>query len=341
MKGASDNTTRPVVLADVQIKRVRTASPVVGHIVSNELCMYGKSASFVKHTVIDVSGTPLAGAFRAGQAFGVIPPGVDEHGKPLKVRLYSLACPSWGEDGKGNVISTTTKRLIDEFIPQTPDERSRAHHLFLGVCSNYMCDLLPGDEISLCGPAGSRFQLPADPSAHDYLFLATGTGIAPFRGMLKELLCGKAGAVPSQIHLVMGAAYTTDLLYHDLFQKLATVHPNFNYHTAISREARPEGQEGDKGETRQAGRKGLYVHQLVEQRLDEFSALIASPRTLIYVCGLAGMQWDVLRMLARHGLSQDYFIRTGALEKLAPEDWTDADIRRGARPTDRCLVEVY
>ncbi len=323
------STTKPVVLADVQIKRVKASAPVVGHVVSNELCMNGKSASFVKHTVIDVSGTPLAGAFRAGQSFGVIPPGTNEHGKPHKVRLYSLACPSWGEDGEGNVLSTTAKRLIDEFVSRKPDDPSNEHRLFLGVCSNYLCDLREGDAVHVCGPAGNRFQLPADPEAHDYLFLATGTGIAPFRGMLTELLNREKGPVSSQMHLVMGAAYTTDLLYHDLFEKLVTMHSNFHYHTAISREKRP------------GGKRGLYVHQLVEERLEEFSALIRNPRTLIYVCGLAGMQFGLFRMLARHSLADDYFNRSGPLKRIAPEHWSEADIKHGARPTDRCLVEVY
>ena len=70
-------------LPDVHMNLVRPKAPVMGKIVSNDLCMRGKSASFVKHTVIDVSGTQLAGTFRAGQSFGVIPPGVDASGKPI------------------------------------------------------------------------------------------------------------------------------------------------------------------------------------------------------------------------------------------------------------------
>jgi len=322
-------TPNSVLLADVQIKLVKAKLPVTGHVISNELCMNGKSASFVKHTTIDVSGTALAGAFRAGQSFGVIPPGTDERGKPHKVRLYSLACPSWGEDSAGNVISTTAKRLIDEFIAGKPTDDPNDHRLFLGVCSNYLCDLQVGDKIRVSGPNGKRFQLPVDTAAHDYLFLATGTGIAPFRGMLTELLSGPRGPCPSQMHLVMGAAYTTDLLYHDLFEHLSAVHPNFHYHTAISREPRPGGQ------------RGMYVHELLEQRLDEFAPILKNPRTLIYVCGLEGMRLSLFRMLAQHDLDGDYFSRSDRLKQLAPADWSAADIKRFIRPTARCLLEVY
>ena len=335
----SSNESGEVLLQDVRTRLVRASEPVTGRIVENDLCMNGKSASFVRHTVIDVAGTPLEGAFRAGQSFGVIPPGVDESGRPHKVRLYSLACPGWGEDGHGRVISTTTKRLVDEFSAEKSgksrktDEASRAHQLFLGVCSNYLCDLGPGDEVQVCGPNGKRFQLPRDPFRFDYLFLATGTGIAPFRGMLMELLDAPPGAEArpcgSRIHLLMGAPYRTDLLYHDFFEALADRHPNFHYHTAISREKRPDG------------RAGLYVHERLEEDLDTFRPLLASPRTLIYVCGLQGMQNGLIRMLARHGLAGGYFDLKKELAQTSPDDWPEAQIGRNARPTARCLLEVY
>jgi hypothetical protein len=125
--------TDSVLLEDVQLKLVKPIQPVLGTVVSNELCMNGKSASFVKHLAIDVSDTPLAGAFRSGQSVGVIPPGEDEHGKPHKVRLYSLACPSWGEAGKAEIISTTPKRLIDEYVSETSADDLDDHHLFLSI----------------------------------------------------------------------------------------------------------------------------------------------------------------------------------------------------------------
>jgi ferredoxin--NADP+ reductase len=313
--------TESVLLEDVQLKLVKPMQPVIGKVVSNELCMNGKSASYVKHLVIDVSDTPLAGAFRTGQSFGVIPPGEDERGRPHKVRLYSLACPSWGEDGNGNVISTTPKRLIDEFIPEKPTDDPADHKLFLGICSNYLCDLQSGDEVRLSGPNGKRFQLPRDTSAHDYCFLATGTGIAPFRGMLMELLTGTTPC-PSQIHLVMGSSYSTDLLYHELFENLAATHPNFHYHTAISREPGPDA-------------RGLYVHQLLEHRLDEFEPLLANSRTLIYVCGLTGMRFGLYRMLVRQGLDTGYLERSEDLTGADPDEWSDTEIKRGFHTTAR------
>src|SRR5689334_11903488 len=76
------------------------ANPVEAVVVSNERCTQRKSAHFVRHLAIDVSGSDLAGAFVPGQSFGVLPPGVDERGLSHKLRLYSVASPTRGEDGQ-------------------------------------------------------------------------------------------------------------------------------------------------------------------------------------------------------------------------------------------------
>ena len=311
-------------LPDVRMNLIRPKAPAISRVVSNELCMNGKSASFVKHLVLDVSGTPLAGNFLAGQSFGVIAPGTDERGRPHKVRLYSVACPSWGEDGDGNLVSTTPKRLIDEYQPQKPTDDSTDHRLFLGVCSNYLCDIGEGDQVLVTGPNGKRFLLPEDIEAHNYLFIATGTGIAPFRGMLMELFEGTGGPTKARTALVMGTPYTTDLLYEDRFQRLQREHDNFEYHTAISRESDP-----------------LYVGGLIDRKIDRFAALLEDPRTLIYVCGLEGMQFGIFQALARHGLADGYLNIGEDLAEQPADDWRFSDIKRRIKPTARCMLEVY
>ncbi len=317
------------VLPLAKMHLVMPGAPVTGTVVSNTLCMKGKSASFVRHVAIDVSGTPLEGNFLAGQSFGVIPPGLDSNGKPNKVRLYSISCPSSGEDGHGKVISTTPKRLLDERRPQKPGDDPDDHRLFVGTASNYLCDLRPGDPVQLSGPNGKRFVLPADPEAHDYLFLATGTGIAPFRGMAQELFRRPGGATTSRVELVMGVPYTTDLLYDELFTDLAAHHSNFHYHTVISRERRVDG------------RRGRYVHQFLEEQLDHVREMLESPRTLIYICGLAGMQVGFFQMLARHGLGAGYLSVHEEIAARDPATWSEEEIKRRVRSTHRCMIEVY
>jgi ferredoxin--NADP+ reductase len=339
---ASDSATETsgpeVVLPEVKMHVVMPTAPVTATISGTRLCMKGKSASYIRHVDIDVSGTPLEGSFRAGQSFGVIPEGTDSFGKTHKVRLYSLASPTWGEDGHGRVITTTPKRVIAEREPQTPKDDPNNHSLFTGVCSNYLCDRSVGDKVQVSGPNGKRFLLPTKPDHHDYLFLATGTGIAPFRGFAMELLKGPPEGSPakaswnrctSQIHLVMGSPYTTDLLYDDLFRELAAKHPNFHYHTVISREQR---QDGGRGE---------YVHQYIERRLDLFRPLLASPRSLIYVCGLAGMQVGLFQMLAKQGLGDGFLTVHEEIAAIPPAEWTNDQVKRRVRSTHRCMLEVY
>lgn len=323
--------TAPPVLAPVQMNLVKPRDPVSGTVVSTRLCMKGKSNSFVRHLAIDVSGTPIAGNFRVGQSFGVIAPGVDDNGKPHKVRLFSVACPSSGEDGQGNVVSTTPKRVLDERAPQKPGDDEEDHSLFVGVCSNHLCDLRVGDEVKVSGPNGKGFLLPAVPADHDYLFVATGTGIAPFRGMAMELLDDSEGPCRSQIHLVMGSPYTTDLLYDDLFRGYADEHENFHYDTAISREPRDGSQ------------RGIYVDALIDEMMDStFRPLLESPRTLIYICGLAGMQVGLFRVLARRGFTEGYLdIKDEEMAAMDPNDWPRDKLKRFVRANKRCMLEVY
>ncbi len=295
---------------------VRPKEPVIGTLVSTALCMKGKSASFVRHIDIDVSGTPLAGNFRAGQAFGVVPPGRDPSGKLHAVRLYSIASPSWGEDGQGNVLSTTVKRVIDERSADDPE----VHDLFLGVCSNWLCDIPTGAEVAVTGPSGKRFLLPESTSEHNYVFVATGTGIAPFRGMVKELLEHPDGPCDKPIHLVMGVPYGTDLLYHDDFIALAEAHENFHYHTAISR---PES-----GPRR-------YVDQAVVEN-DAITALLADSGTLVYMCGIKGMETGIYRHFVDAGLIDDYLEWPDDIERVR-DNVSERKVRAGAR----CMVEVY
>ncbi len=330
---SDETSTVPMpVFPEVQMNLVTPKSPAIGTVVKSEVCLKGgrKSASFVRHVEIDISGTPLEGNCVAGQSFGIIALGEDENGKPHKVRLYSLASPSWGEDGEGKIIATTPKRVIDEYTPQKEGDDPERHDLFLGVCSNYICDLRVGEKVQVTGPSGKRFLLPIDHNKHDYIFMATGTGIAPFRSMCKELFEHPDGPTTSQVHVVMGVPYTTDLLYDDFFCALAEKHDNFHYHTAISRERQEDGS------------RGLYVGQLVEQKYDDlFASILSSDRGLMYMCGLVGMQFGIYQLFAEKGIAEAYMTIKDDLQDIPFNEWDKEQMRRYIKPTHRLMVEVY
>lgn len=307
-------------LAEVQMHLHRQDEPATGVLVRNEICTNPKAAGFVRHIEFDISGSKMAGSFVPGQAFGVLPPGTNERGLPHSQRLYSIACSSRGEDGKGNVVSTTVKRFIDEHWD--------SNELFLGVASNYLCDLNEGDTAQLLGPAGKRFVLPKQHAAHDYVFFATGTGIAPFRGMLSELYFNSA---PRSATLIMGSPYATDLIYHDHFTSLQHEQGSFTYLTAISRE-----RENDT-------RQGLYVQDRLETHRDRLTDLLSKPTTLVYICGILGMEMGIFQQMARllPAVVLEQYLRVDDEVAGDIDGWTRKMLHRKIKPTRRVFLEVY
>lgn len=317
---AAGHDTGEIALPEAKMHLYRPGEPCTARITKSESCTAPKAAGFVRHIEFDVSGTHLAGNVLPGQSIGVLPPGHDEKGRPHAVRLYSVASPSRGEDGRGNVYSTTVKRTIDEHW--------ESHKLFLGVASNFLCDLQVGDEVKLSGPNGKRFLLPRDVGAHDYLFFATGTGIAPFRGMVIDLL--ESGAA-SKVALVMGAPYTTDLLYDVFFRAKAADHPNFSYLTAISRETQADGHDR------------MYVQDRLTTEREQLLPMLANERTLVYICGIAGMEMGIFQQMAR-------LLPTSALEQYLQADdaaladvnnWNRKMLHKQIKTTRRVFLEVY
>ena len=311
-----------IPLPPVKMHVVRPTEPVVARVVRSEICTSRKAAGIVRHVELDISGTPLVGTFIPGQSFGVVPPGMDARGKRHQVRLYSVASPTRGESSgpTGTVISTTVKRTIDEHW--------ETHKLFLGVASNFLCDAQVGDEVMVSGPNGKRFLLPAATEEHDYVFFATGTGIAPFRGMLIDLL---ESGTKSRIVLVMGSPYASDLLYHDFFLQMQAEHSNFHYVTAISRERQADGHDP------------LYVQDRLRTHHELIAPILASPRALIYVCGVAGMELGIFQELAAQFPegTREHYLHVDPPAMADIKGWTRQMIHKQVKPTRRVFMEVY
>jgi len=303
-------------MPDVEINLCKPKDPVRVPLVDSRIVTAEASPNIVRQVTFDVGGTPLEGRLLAGQSFGVIPPGTDDRGKPHKLRLYSVSSPSRGEQGKGRLVSTLVKRVIDEH-----DEH---HRLFLGVCSNYLCDIQEGDEIAMTGPAGKRFLLPTEPADYNYVFFATGTGIAPFRAMVLDML---AAGVRSRIHLIVGVPYRTDYMYHDLFTGPARDLPGFRYRPVVSREAR-----------RLDGFKRYVHHEISED--EELQETLRQPNTLIYVCGIKNMEGAIYRELLSAGLDGYINLRKPPEDKQ-PLDYSREEFQRHVRPGPRMFLEVY
>lgn len=101
-----------------------------------------------------------------------------------------------------------------------------------GWMSNFICDMKDGDEISCQGPFGDFI---LRPPLRDTIFIATGTGIAPFRSMLHWLLADPERHQGKQLWLVFGSRTEKDIYYHQEFLRLASEHENFHYLPTLSR----------------------------------------------------------------------------------------------------------
>ncbi len=145
-----------------------------------------------------------------------------------------------------------------------------------GLFSNYLCDLPPGATITFNGPHG--FFTLQQPIQRDQVFIATGTGIAPIRGMLAELMAQEPHN-PFQVWLLFGVRRPETVLYREEFAEWAAAHPRFHFVPILSRP--PEGWHGRTGHVQQ------HLRLLLGGRSD-FTA---------YICGLKAMVDDVRRIL--------------------------------------------
>lgn len=256
--------TRP----EVQVNTFRKASFLEATILENKPLVAGNNElADVRHITFDAPGYD----FLEGQSVGVLPPGQTEAGKNHAVRLYSIS--SMGNDVSHNEkLSVTVKRVV-----YTNENNEKV----FGVCSNYLASLQPGDKVHLTGPAGRKFLLPVqDELDRPFIFIATGTGIAPFRGMLQRLCFdGRSHDLP--VHLFFGVKTTAELLYIEELKQFASKFKEFHLHIAVSRE-----QQNDEG-----GR--LYVHHLFKSKADQIKPLLENEKSIIYLCGLKGMETGV------------------------------------------------
>jgi len=142
-----------------------------------------------------------------------------------------------------------------------------------GVFSNRLFAMEPGDTMEMRQPLG-MFTLRQPP--RDSLFIATGTGIAPFRSMLQAHL----NETSPQFTLLYGVRYESHLIYRAEFEALAARFPQFRFWPTLSR---PEPSW--------TGRSG-HVQTHLEEALGDRTDVD------VYLCGLKLMV-DGVRALLR------------------------------------------
>ena len=221
------------------------------------------------HLMLDFGAMPFP--VLEGQSIGIIPPGVDERGKPHHPRQYSIASPRNGERPGYNNISLTIKRVLE-------DHQGKPVR---GVASNYMCDLKVGDTVQVTGPFGTSFLMPNHPRSN-IIMICTGTGSAPMRAMTEwRRRLRKTGKFEGgKLMLFFGARTQQELPYFGPLQGLPKDFIDINF--AFSR-------------TPGAAKK--YVQHALRERAADVAPLLQDANTFIYVCGLKSMEEGVVLAL--------------------------------------------
>ncbi|GJL64612.1 MAG: hypothetical protein NPIRA04_32660 [Nitrospirales bacterium] len=183
------------------------------------------------------------------------------------VRYYSLASPP---------IQSTRLTLLLSLADQ-------------GIGSTYLFEQSEGAKVRFQGPHGS-FHLNRAENRHR-LFVATGTGIAPFLSMLHTLF----ETTPSHsITLFWGLRSERDVYYQEELQALADTHACFSFVMTLSR-----AQLSWKGET---------------GRVTELVANLPSVEDLaVYVCGHKTMVKEVTNIVRGKGscpIYQEQFFKS-------------------------------
>lgn len=185
----------------------------------------------------------------------------------------------------GQEIHFKEGQFVQAFIPQPGQDKPRRtsysiassslHPDYIELCvtkvehgpsSTFLHTLKPGDAITLMGPLG-KFGMPT-PLTRPPVFIATGSGIAPFRSMIHKLIHDKTD---KNIVLIYGNRFDEDIIYLKEWEKLAQENPNFKLLLTLSRPT--DKWKGPKG----------YVQEHITD-------VITKPSDHdFFICGLSNM----------------------------------------------------
>lgn len=187
--------------------------------------------------------------FQAGQFISIVIPNASPSGRDLR-RAYSIA-------------SSPHITPLELCITQVKD----------GPGTTYLYSLNEGDTFKAFFPYGDFVYKPK--KDQNVCFIATGTGIAPFRAMMysKEFQAHP----PKKIYCLYGARNCTDILYESELKS----YPNSEWFCCLSRET---------------GKVEYFIGR-VTQKLKELDGQLDWSRTDFYLCGNGAMIKEVEHFL--------------------------------------------
>jgi ferredoxin-NADP reductase len=158
-----------------------------------------------------------------------------------------------------------------------------------GTFTPLLWNLAVGDRLHIGRPKGLFSRPPGDVRTH--VFIATGTGLAPFVAMIETMLREPA---PPEALMIHGVAHVEELAYRERFERWQA-DGLVTYVPSISRPDDPS----NAGWTGRTGR----IHAILD---DVWAARDLAPNdTVAYLCGNPEMIVAGERILAARGLPDD------------------------------------
>ena len=189
--------------------------------------------------------------------------------------------------GQFVTVPVADKVLRSYSIASTPkDEKSLLLIVDIspdGPGSRFFAQLREGDAVAFQGPYGA-FCVKEDTDP-ELLLVATGTGIAPIRGMFVDLY--EKGENDRPMTLFYGCRHRPDLIFHEELAELAASHPGLTYFPTLS-----QPENGDWH-----GMKGR-----VTAHLPHYVERVAGKSA--FLCGSKGMLKDVREILMGLGMDR-------------------------------------
>lgn len=149
-----------------------------------------------------------------------------------------------------------------------------------GKSYRFFKNIKKGNKIEIMAPLGHFNIVETDCSSY---FIATGVGISPILGMIRDLLENHKTA--RAINLLFGLRNEGNIFWNNKFSELKNEHGNFNFSITLSR---PE-----------AGWMSLKGR--VTEHLDK----IIDKNGHYYICGSLGMITDVRKILEEKGIEKN------------------------------------
>lgn len=188
--------------------------------------------------------------------------------------------------------STATRAYSFSSMPKDGVVEFLVRNIPGGLMSGYLSERArPGDALSLTGPLGSFYLRDV---TRPVLFLAGGTGLAPFLAMLEML---ESRGLSRPVHMIYGVTADADLVALDRLAHFAGHLPAFSFETVVADAASSHP------------RKGFVTHHLSDMALHDGNVDI-------YLCGPPAMVEAVRNHLNAKGIRPANF----HFEKFNPSE---------------------